>query len=59
MIESKEVEQVLPVCPHCTEHLREIWFRRLRSVLGRRDVYFCPRCHKVLGVSNRKGFWMG
>ena len=27
--------------------------------LGKRYVYFCPNCKSVLGVSHRKGFWMG
>jgi len=33
--------------------------RELRGVLGRRYVYFCSHCRKVLGLSHRKGFWMG
>jgi hypothetical protein len=33
--------------------------RFLRGFLGRRYLYFCPHCRKVLGVSHRKGFWMG
>jgi hypothetical protein len=56
-LESKE--DVQPVCPHCQEELRTIWMRELRGVLGRRYVYFCSHCRKVLGVSHRKGFWMG
>ena len=59
MIELKEKSQVAPICPHCEESLEEMWFRELRSGLGRRYVYFCARCRKVLGVSHRKGFWMG
>lgn len=48
-----------PVCPHCERELREIWTRQLTSAFGRRYVYFCSHCAKVLGVSHRKGFWMG
>jgi hypothetical protein len=59
MLASREVDGVTPLCPHCSEGLQELWFRELRSLLGRRYVYFCPRCHKVLGVTHRKGFWMG
>jgi len=33
--------------------------RELESMLGKRYIYFCPNCRKVLGVSHRKGFWMG
>lgn len=59
MIECMEKDDVSPVCPHCSEALSSIWCRALRSVLGKRYVYFCPRCQKVLGISHRKGFWMG
>jgi hypothetical protein len=59
MIQAKQKEDVEPLCPHCGEPLRELWFRELRAFLGRRYIYFCGRCRKVLGVSHRKGFWMG
>lgn len=52
-------EDVSPVCPHCQAVLQSIWYRKLHGTLGRRYVYFCPHCRKVLGVSHRKGFWMG
>jgi uncharacterized protein with PIN domain len=48
-----------PICPHCSTVLKSLWFKELRGVLGRRYIYYCPKCHKVLGVSHRKGFWMG
>jgi len=54
-----EKEDVTPLCPHCGKTLREIWARRLESLFGKRYVYFCPDCRKVLSVSHRKGFWMG
>lgn len=54
-----EKNDVIPVCPHCNTQLSALAFRELRAFLGRRYVYFCPNCHKVLGVSHRKGFWMG
>ena len=59
MIEAKEKEDVSPLCPYCSEAIREVWFRELSSKFGRRYVYFCAACRKVLGVSQRKGFWMG
>ena len=59
MIEIEERNDVTPICPHCTEPLRSIHYRTLRAFLGRRFVYFCGGCRKVLGVSHRKGFWMG
>lgn len=59
MIETKQRDDVSPICPHCSQSVEELWFRRLYGVFGRRYVYFCSACHKVLGVSHRKGFWMG
>ena len=59
MIEAKEKADVAPLCPHCSKDISEVWFRALRCTLGRRYVYFCSKCRKVLGVSHRKGFWMG
>ena len=59
MIKATQKNDVTPLCPHCSEAVDEIWFHHLKSVLGRRYLYFCAACHKVLGVSHRKGFWMG
>ena len=59
MIQSEERNDVTPVCPHCNEPLRAVQYRSLSGFLGKRYVYFCGGCHKVLGVSQRKGFWMG
>ncbi len=55
----EEKEDVDPICPHCKKKLLKIWYREVESLFGRRYVYFCPNCRKVLGVSHRKGFWMG
>ena len=59
MINLVQKDDVAPICPHCSEKVEDLWFRRLKSNLGVRSVYFCSKCHKVLGVSHRKGFWMG
>ena len=59
MIDLREKIDILPICPHCSEPVKEMWFSLLRGFLGRRYVYFCSKCHKVLGVSHRKGFFMG
>jgi hypothetical protein len=59
MIASVEKEDVLPVCPHCNEVVDQVWYRRIQGILGKRYIYFCARCRKVLGVTHRKGFWMG
>jgi uncharacterized protein with PIN domain len=59
MIRTEEKNDVLPICPHCLKEIVKVWYRQLESVLGKRYIYFCPECKKVLGVSHRKGFWMG
>lgn len=59
MIGIETKDDVDPICPHCDRDLTTIWTRGLESLLGKRYVYFCPHCRKVLGISHRKGFWMG
>ena len=59
MLEIEERDEVQPLCPHCERALRTVWFRRLKGIAGKRYIYFCPACQKVLGISHRKGFWMG
>jgi len=45
-----------PVCPHCGKELDRLIARKLASsMFSKRLVYCCPHCHKVLGVSHRKG----
>lgn len=48
-----------PICPHCEQEIQTIHVREIESVLGVRFLYYCARCSKVLGISHRKGFWMG
>jgi hypothetical protein len=59
MVELRESLNDTPICPHCSEPLHQVLYQELKAVLGRRYVYFCGHCKKVLGVSHRKGFWMG
>ena len=59
MIEIEERDDVTPVCPHCSEPVQTMHYRCLSGFLGRRYVYFCCVCRRVLGISHRKGFWMG
>ncbi len=59
MLTLEERKDVRPVCPHCSEQLDAVWYQELAGMFGRRYLYFCSRCAKVLGVSHRKGFWMG
>jgi len=48
-----------PICPHCGKDIQEIAAQRVDSMLGVRFLYYCINCRKVLGLSHRKGFWMG
>ncbi|MBN2426666.1 MAG: hypothetical protein JXR46_11050 [Calditrichaceae bacterium] len=59
MIQIEEKNDVNPVCPHCKNELTSIWFREVPAFLGKRYIYFCVHCKSVLGISHRKGFWMG
>jgi hypothetical protein len=59
MIQCTKRDDVQPICPHCSTALREVMYRRLSGAVGKRFVYFCGTCRKVLGVTQRKGFWMG
>jgi len=59
MIECSQRDTVQPMCPHCSTELRTVWYQQLAGVMGKRFVYFCGTCRKVLGISHRKGFWMG
>lgn len=59
MIESIEKADVKPVCPHCKQEINKLWYREIAGFLGKRFLYFCSECRAVLGVSHRKGFWMG
>ena len=59
MIKVEEKYDVTPVCPHCKVETGKVWYQALSGFLGRRFIYFCPNCRSILGVSHRKGFWMG
>jgi hypothetical protein len=59
MIPTQEREDLSPLCPYCKAEIKFVWFRQLESFLGKRYIYFCTSCRAVLGVSHRKGFWMG
>lgn len=59
MVNLETRNDVAPICPHCNASLYTIWTQAISGFLGKRFIYFCPECRKVLGVSHRKGFWMG
>ena len=49
----------VPICPHCDQPLTGVVRQQLAEQLGKAYVWACSGCRKVLGVSHRKGFWMG
>ena len=55
----EERNDIDPVCPHCDTVLDTVGYRLLSAWLGRRYIYFCLACRRSLGVSHRKGFFMG
>lgn len=59
MIRIEEDATANPLCPHCEAEIRTLSCRKVQSTLGVRYLYYCGECRKVLGVSQRKGFWMG
>lgn len=59
MITLEEKIDVRPICPHCKNELNHVWFQEMQTFLGKRFMYFCSSCRAILGVSHRKGFWMG
>lgn len=61
MLEIKviEAEEETPICPYCEQEITSVFVNKMGGFLGVRYVYFCRNCRKVLGVSHRKGFWMG
>lgn len=38
------------------DYIKTIYMREIKSYLGRRYLYYCSECLKVLGISHRKGF---
>ena len=59
MITARRNDDVTPVCPYCSQPVKDVSYRELSGTFGKRYVYFCSLCHKILGVSHRKGFFMG
>ena len=60
-----EDPDLVPLCPHCDRELNEVVGTTPRArgkaqfMFGKRTVYACPSCRKLLGISHRKGFWAG
>jgi len=58
-MEIVETTTETPICPHCEKHIDRVLAKKIKGKLGVRYLYFCSHCKKALGVSHRKGFWMG
>lgn len=62
-----EEDDLVPSCPHCGGGLENIRAKRIESGgggdfgfgFGKRYAYGCPHCGALLGITHRKGFWMG
>lgn len=60
-----EDEGLTPLCPYCEATITTIRAKRLHASgaptlrFGKRYLYACPSCNKSLGITHRKGFWMG
>ncbi len=48
-----------PICPKCDQPTDGLMSVKIRSDMGKAFVWCCPRCQAILGVTHRKGFWMG
>ncbi len=55
MIHVEERDDVSPICPYCEKKLHTVYTKRIESFFGKRYMFFCPHCNKVLGVTHRKG----
>ena len=59
MIEIIETESEIPKCAHCEKEIKQLYAKKVKSTFGVRFIYFCRNCKKTLGLTQRKGFWMG
>jgi len=57
-IKYEKNNKIKPICPHCSKELAKVYFRKDKpELIGVVHTHFCPHCNKILGVSQRKGFW--
>ncbi len=59
MIEIEEKTDSSPMCPFCKVEVKKVFYQKMAGFFGKRYIYFCEHCKSILGVSHRKGFWMG
>jgi hypothetical protein len=59
MLNVRIADDIEMLCPHCGATIEELLARRIRHDLGKAYAHACPRCRKLVGITHRKGFWMG
>ena len=59
MLTFEKKEDIFPICPHCKTELKNVWFQEQKGDMGKRCIYFCPKCKCCLGISHRKGLTFG
>ncbi|MCK5126423.1 MAG: hypothetical protein KAR42_09220 [candidate division Zixibacteria bacterium] len=49
-------EDIAPICPHCSNELNHMYYRTkgLGLFVGKNVIYFCPHCHKILGIGQSR-----
>lgn len=48
-----------PICPFCEEPVAGVYTREISMPFGKTWLFFCTKCSKVLGTSQRKTIPMG
>lgn len=56
MIKEISKEKVQIICPHCSTPIDNVWVCEHQSSIGKRFIYFCNTCQKLLGISHHRGF---
>lgn len=52
-------EGVHPICPHCEQRVEGVYTQEIDLPPGKTWMFFCSKCLKVLGTSQRKTVPMG
>ena len=52
-------DETYPRCPHCESRIDGLMSRQIIADMGKAYAWACPQCQAVLGVTHRKGFFMG
>ena len=55
----EERDDLNPICPHCERQIERLYYRQIRDLGGKRNIYFCSDCHRVLGVAQERSLWTG